>query len=134
MLEKDHAFYEFDRCVEKHMQKIKNIFSTIIQHAYNEGIKDGIERQKLKEEISKIIIGDEVASVNEQTGELEMFNTFIVTEIGEDFIGGITSKGSTHFHDEPDVFSRWKKTGKHIDILRVFEPVEMISAEDGEQE
>ena len=84
-----------------------------------------------KEEIK---VGDEVASVNPATGELNLWNTFIVTEIGEDFIGGINSKGETHFHDEPGIFSIWAKTGKHIDILRAFEPVETASAKEGEQE
>lgn len=84
-----------------------------------------------KEEIK---VGDEVASVNPVTGELNLWSTFIVTEIGEDFIGGINSKGETHFHDEPGIFNIWKKTGKHIDILRAFEPVETASAKAGEQE
>ena len=87
--------------------------------------------EKVKEEIK---VGDEVASVNPATGELNLWNTFIVTEIGEDFIGGINSKGETHFHDEPGIFSIWAKTGKHIDILRAFEPVETASPKEGEQE
>ena len=86
---------------------------------------------KMKEEIK---VGDEVASVNPATGELNLWNTFIVTEIGENYIGGINSKGETHFHDEPGIFNIWAKTGKHIDILRAFEPVEAVSPKAGEQE
>lgn len=130
MLNRDYAFQEFDSCVEKHMKKIRNVFSTIIQHAYNEGFKDGIEKAKK----SEIKIGDEVAGVNSVTGEPELWNTFIVTEIGEDFIGGINAKGETHFHDEQGVFDNWAKTGKHVDILRAFEPTQTASEKDGEQE
>lgn len=92
---------------------------------------DHMKAEKRKEEIK---VGDEVASVNPATGELNLWNTFIVTEIGEDFIGGINSKGETHYHDEPGIFNIWVKTGKHIDILRAFEPVETASAKEGEQE
>lgn len=91
---------------------------------------DRLKAGKVKEEIK---VGDEVASVNPATGELNLWNTFIVTEIGENYIGGINSKGETHFHDEPGVFNIWAKTGKHIDILRAFEPVETASAKDSEQ-
>ena len=90
-----------------------------------------LKAERVKEEIK---VGDEVASVNPATGELNLWNTFIVTEIGEDFIGGINSNGETHFHDEPGIFNIWAKTGKHIDILRAFEPVETASPKVGEQE
>lgn len=92
---------------------------------------DRMKAEKVKEEIK---VGDEVASVNPATGELNLWNTFIVTEIGEDFIGGINSKGETHFHDEPGIFNIWAKTGKHIDILRAFEPVETASQKGSEHE
>ena len=92
---------------------------------------DLLKAEKRKEEIK---VGDEVASINPATGELNLWNTFIVTEIGEDFIGGINSKGETHFHDEPRIFNIWVKTGKHIDILRVFDSVESASQKAGEQE
>ena len=37
----DAAFQQFDQCVEKHMQKIKNFLNGIIYHAYSEGVRDG---------------------------------------------------------------------------------------------
>lgn len=57
-------------------------------------------------------IGDEVALLGFPG------NSFIITEYDpDDYIGGITLDGSTHFHDDPKCFKDWKKTGRHFDII-----------------
>ena len=38
---RDNAFQQFDKCVDKYTQKVKNCLSGMIYHAYSEGKKDG---------------------------------------------------------------------------------------------
>ena len=117
-----HASQEFDKCVEKHTQKIKNCMWGMIFHAYNEGVKDGKkkakEEMKAKEEEEKIHIGDEVQWVDDD-GTVHPSNSFIVTDIEDGYISGIEINGSVHFHDEPERLYHWRKTGKHFNIANV---------------
>lgn len=73
--------------------------------------------RKLEDE--DIRIGDEVVWTD-QHGKQYDSNKFIVTEYEKDnYIGGITLNGGTHFHsnDDGSDITRWKKTGRHDDII-----------------
>lgn len=54
------ATQQFDQCVEKYVNKIKNCLWGMICHAYNEGRKDGIieEKKKEREREREVSIGD----------------------------------------------------------------------------
>jgi hypothetical protein len=72
-----------------------------------------------KNETYEIQPGDEVAWVDNH-GMMSTGNRFIVTDIEPgNFISGISVRGGTHFHsvDEGSDITRWKKTGRHVDIL-----------------
>ncbi len=47
-----HATYEFDKCLEKYSNKVKNCLYGMIYHAYNEGRKDGL-KEKTTEALEK---------------------------------------------------------------------------------
>ena len=109
------ATQEFDKCIDKYVQKIKNCLWGMICHAYNEGRKDGLKEAKARTE-DRITPGDEVFWVSSDGTEYRD-NRFVVTEIGEDFISGINMNGSTHYHDDPEYLENWKRTGRRFDIL-----------------
>lgn len=54
------ATQQFDQCVERYVNKIKNCLWGMICHAYNEGRKDGIIEEKKREQERKqtVSIGD----------------------------------------------------------------------------
>lgn len=90
-------------------QKMERFLWVVIDNAYSMGYS---VNAKLKPEL-----GDEVCSVN-SAGDVETFNTFIVTEYDEDqgYIGGITLGLDTHSHCEEGVLDHWVKTGRRIDL------------------
>ena len=45
----DNAMQEFNVCIMKHSQTVKNSLYTIVGHAYNEGYKEGIKQVKSTE-------------------------------------------------------------------------------------
>ena len=111
------ATQQFDTCIDRYCQKIKNCLWGMICHAYNEGVKDG--KKKAKAEMKdKIQIGDEVRYVYEN-GDVDSSNSFIVTDLDDDYISGIQLDGATHSHDEPGCLSHWEKTGRHFNIVEV---------------
>ena len=68
-----------------------------------------------------IEIGDEVAAIDSE-GNIHEYTRFFVTEYEEDeYIGGITLSGKTHFHCKGETeFDRWVKTGRHYDVRNMF--------------
>lgn len=115
----DNAMQEFDVCIRKHAQTVKNSLYTIIGHAYNEGYKEGLKQVKSTEvEADAIRVGDEVCIYNDD-GTEEPCSKFFVTSIEPGvIIEGIDSDGNTSCHDETESqFNRWKPTGRHVDFF-----------------
>ena len=59
----DNAMQDFDICIRKHAQTVKNCLYTIIGHAYNEGYKEGLKQVKSTEIEEKpvynpVLVGD----------------------------------------------------------------------------
>ena len=57
----DNAMQDFDICIRKHAQTVKNCLYTIIGHAYNEGYKEGLKQIKsveVKSDSLHIEVGD----------------------------------------------------------------------------
>jgi hypothetical protein len=80
------------------------------------GEKKGMGKMK-----NEIKFGDEVQLYSEK-GEPMLGTRFIVTEISDNYLAGIDFGGEIYQFDTVDqVREKWKKTGRHFDIIGALE-------------